>query len=185
MIATDVCIIICFPPGAGGNHLRNLIAVENLTDRVYVQTHSKSVHAASGSNFRLEDLHKSKIAHGHFGEIMSFQNEIRQIEPKRWILISTDSASDRKLLRERRDNLQIENLKSDQYLEGEQIFLYESFMYHYYFGTAFDDIMNISISELFTQDISPLLSRLSCWLGRQLDLPKCLIMHDLWYRKNF
>ena len=84
--------IVVFPPTAGGNHLRNLISLsrnysDNFDDLIYQQ--KNTVHAYPGRNLKKEQFtniligNNDHLLHGHFGEIMSYQHQIREIENKK------------------------------------------------------------------------------------------------------
>jgi hypothetical protein len=70
------------------------------------------------------------------------------------------------------------------YWDGEQVFLYEPFMYNYVFGTSFDNIMNISINEWFRPGISEILEKISSFTNTDMDLDLCLSLHEIWCRNN-
>ena len=129
-------VIIVFPPGAGGNHLKNLITGDISVANLY---HSRpTVHSRSGENFSADALLTNKITHGHFGEIMSHQSLLRSINNKKFIILSPDTLEDRELLYKRRLRLgsELSTPAPGDYFDGEQVFLYESFMYYYYFNTT-------------------------------------------------
>ena len=180
-------IFVVFPPGAGGNHLRNLID-KNLSHkellRVYQQT-SLSAHSKTGANFDSGKFLSEKISLGHFGEIMSHRTLIRKhVNHIKLIIISPETERDRQLLNQRRKKLGTEHHQVGAYFDGEQVFLYESFMYHYFFGIAMNNIMNVSISEWFQSDIENLLDRISYFLQIDLDKKLCSEIHALWCQKN-
>jgi hypothetical protein len=178
--------IIAFPPVSGGNHLKNII--KNIDHRLY--TGIKTVHQTPGQNMQQQQVELAlsrptdkHLLHGHFGEIMSYRNQICQIKSKKFIIICCDDADDNRLLNERRKKLNRCTL--DVYFDGEQIFLYESFMYHEYFDTPMEDIMNISISEWFTEDISAVLHRINYFLNNSIDIESAKKLHTVWYERNF
>lgn len=180
-------VIVAFPPAAGGNHLKNLIDDRAESDAVTkLYTKSQTAHSQPGCNFSEDNLINFGITHGHFGEILSHQSLLRSIEDKKFIIISPDTPRDRELLFQRRIMLggAYNHLLFGHYFDGEQVFLYEPFMYHYYFGTSFDNIMNISISEWFCQDITGVLNRISYFLNKPLDIEKCLELHRMWCESN-
>ena len=78
-------LIICFPPFAGGNHLKNILHLneDNFEDykQIYNRKEKKQqgVHVVENEpNLTREKYHKNKIVNGHFGEIMSIREDIRQ-----------------------------------------------------------------------------------------------------------
>ena len=177
-------VIICFPPNAGGNHLRNLLTVtkENINSYIPFYKGGKSVHSRAEPNLIEEDL-SDDLIYGHFGEIMSYQNEIRKFTNKKFIMISPDTYEDRKILSERVVG-EHNNLKLDSYHDHEQVFLYEPFMFHYYFGTKMKNIMNISVTELFNDDINPVIDRINYFISKDLARDQVNQLHKIWKSKN-
>jgi hypothetical protein len=180
--------IIAFPPASGGNHLKNIIA-SDISKLNYTRV---TVHQQPGDNLSTnqveaalinpDDLH---VLHGHFGEIMSYQNQIRDIKDKKFIIICNDNKNDHDLLSKRRKQLGYFTFIKGEYFEGEQVFLYEPFMYHHYFNIPMENIMNIPISEWFIEDISSVISKINYFLKINLDVDAVNKLHKTWYRNNF
>jgi hypothetical protein len=181
-------IIILFPPAGGGNHLKNIIA-SDISKLNYTET---TVHQVPGNNLQanqvetaLANPQATHILHGHFGEIMSYQNQIQDIKDKKFIIICNDNATDHDLLRRRRKQLGYLTFREGEYFEGEQVFLYEPFMYHHYFDEPMENIMNIPISEWFVEDISLVINKINYFLKINLDVVDVNKLHKTWYRNNF
>ena len=181
-------IIIPFPPGAGGNHLKNII-VNDISKLNYTKL---TVHQTPGNNLQASQVETAlanpqvaHVLHGHFGEIMSYQNQIRDIKDKKFIIICNDNLTDHKLLSKRRKQLGHTTSNHGDYFEGEQVFLYEPFMYHHYFNVPMENIMNIPISEWFIEDISSVIDRINYFLKINLDVVTVNKLHKIWYRNNF
>ena len=186
--------IVVFPPDAGGNHLRNLISFTNKYNNSAIDKSSynsqKTVHIYAGNNLKKEHFNNisdsgNHILHGHFGEIMSCQDQIRELKNKKFIIICVDNDKDRQLLSVRKMNSIYSPFEQQDYFFGEQIFLYEAFMYHYYFNVPMTDIMNISITEWFVKDISSVLERINYFLQIDIDISEALNLHKIWYENNF
>jgi hypothetical protein len=184
-------IIIAFPPGAGGNHLKNILTLEYKTALDLYNKFTTTFHTQPGMNLKeqscmdalsIPGLH---ILHGHFAEIMSYQKYIDQIQNKKFIILSPDTPNDRALLRARQKSLgqNQTSLSAEDYFDQEQVFLYEPFMYNRYFNTSMSQIMNISISEWFTDDIDPVIKRLNQFLEIDLDVNHVKRLHDIWLTK--
>lgn len=173
--------IICFPPYAGGNHIKNMIQVNNENFEKYIQLYTDKassrpgVHLHPGENLTKEKFYKNNIVHGHFGEVMSIRDDVQQTENKRWILISPDTYECRLILNKRHSKLEL-----DGYFDHEQVFLYEPHMYHTYFKSKMDDIMNISVYELFSNNINLVLDRIDFFLPFELDKDKARYLHKIW-----
>ena len=185
--------IILFPPMAGGNHLHNLISLshkyrDNFDNSIYQKN---TVHARPGNNLKKEQFtsiltsNTDHLLHGHFGEIMSFQNQIREITNKKFIIICVDNDEDRQLLKKRKITIDYSPFNTNDYFFGEQVFLYEPFMYHHYFDVPMTDIMNIPISEWFVKDITSVLARINYFLQIDIDIAEATNLHKIWYNNNF
>jgi hypothetical protein len=149
------------------------------------------VHAGTGSNLQYHQIEDSvqhqdqiHVLHGHFGEIMSFQQQVRDIVDKKFVIISPDTVEDRKLLNNRRRKLWHTNNIDGDYFDNEQVFLYEPFMYHWYFQIPMENIMNISISNWFTKDIDPVLDKLSYFLRTPINKEQVNNVHTTWIEAN-
>jgi hypothetical protein len=181
-------VIIPFPPGAGGNHLKNII-VSDLNKLIYF---GPTVHQQPGNNLQVSQVEAAlaspqnmHILHGHFGEIMSYQNQIRDIQDKKFIIICNDNSTDHQLLQQRQQQLGYFTLKTGEYFQGEQVFLYEPFMYHHYFNVPMKNIMNIPISEWFVEDITPVIDKINYFLKINLNVEAVNKLHKTWYGRNF
>jgi hypothetical protein len=153
-------------------------------DKIY-KSSSPTVHKQYGGNFFCADLTNLKIAIGHFGEIMSHRSLLTSLDNKKFIIISPDTIEDRVLLNQRSKHINMsEILDPVGYFGQEQVFLYEMFTYHYFFGTATENIMNISISEWFCLDIKKILNRIENFLNITIDIDTGLELHQLWLKKN-
>jgi hypothetical protein len=186
-------VFVVFPPGGGGNHLRNIIvSCYKDTDILTLYgTQTKTVHFFEpGNNLQYNQIENAvsnqdqiHVLHGHFGEVMSFQQQVRSIVDKKFIILSPDTPNDRKLLNERRKSIGYIN-QTDDYFDAEQVFLYEPFMYHWYFQVPMDNIMNISISEWFVTDIDSVLDRISYFLKLPMNKEQISNIHNIWVKVN-
>jgi hypothetical protein len=193
-------VLISFPPGAGGNHLRNLLMLDKIDiDKLYS---SRTVHNQPGHNFNIDQVYDSDgqfkdcIVLGHFGEVMSYREKIKTWPNRKFILISPETLADRELLYSRwkklgppyvafeSDDEARRRHNHNSYYDGEQVFLYEASMFRDCFATDMSNIMNIPISEWFTLDISLVLDRISKFLNTELDNEKCLALHKIWCHNN-
>ena len=184
--------IVVLPPAAGGNHLRNLISLSseynNNSFNTSIYHQHRTVHARPGSNLQKEQfdniIANSCLLHGHFGEIMSYQTQIRELTDKKFIIICTDTNEDRQLLISRKITSKYFPFYEQDYFFGEQVFLYEPFMYHHYFNVPMEAIMNIPITEWFVKDITPILKRINYFLQIDIDISKAEELHQIWYKNN-
>lgn len=196
--------IISFPVATGGNHLRNIISVgtdfttknpyaQSMLDQ-YTNNNIKFVHSQdvveSGYNFTSAKLQKSLmnpaencVLHGHFAEIMSHRDDIKRLIDKKFILISFETHRCREIWIKRSKKLK-KDIGDSQYFIGEQVFLYEAFMYYDLFKVNPANVMNIGISEWFASDILGVLQRIENFLDCRADLDLCMKLHEVWWSKN-
>lgn len=192
-------VIVSFPPAAGGNHLKNIISlgylknsnVENVYQSDSIVAHNSAWHASLGHNLVAEQVQLAAaqpndrhILHGHFGEILTYQNIIRSIADKKFVLISPDSPEQRAMLNRRRRQLEYPYFADGDYFDGEQVFLYEHTTYCHYFDMPSDAIMNVSVDELFNKDIRPVLDRINYFLSINIDYAQVAPLHQHWISKN-
>lgn len=186
-------VFIVFPPGAGGNHLKNIVVscYQNVDISLLYGNYKKTVHANIGLNLQYNQienavLHPNQVhvLHGHFGEVMSFQQQVRSLDNKKFIILSPDTPNDRQLLNARRRLLGYKDATVGDYFDGEQVFLYEPFMYHWYFQVPMENIMNISISEWFDKDINSVLDRISYFLQLPINKEQISNIHSVWVDAN-
>ena len=114
--------IISYIPGAGGNHLKNLMSTytgfansSELNVKVYNgQTQPPgTAHSVPGRNLHdqvvdrvLDSSDQHWLMLGHFGELALWRDKINSISNKTWILITINSQIDRNLLKTRTERLQ-------------------------------------------------------------------------------
>lgn len=199
--------IIAYPPGGGGNHLRNLCDLDGRFqdqwpwDWVREQWQGLAaydrplgppgeVHSLPGRNihqvFVEQITHHSSgdyLIQGHFGELAPYAREIRSWPGVRWLIVTMDHDQDRQLLRQRQQRLQYH----PYWLDEEQIFMYRSDMYVQYFGANPDQIYRLSVAQLWQQDlsVSGVLDVLQLAFDLVIDVGKARSLHEKWHALNF
>ena len=114
-------IIISYPPGAGGNHLKNILCLDrnfansgDLNLAVYDEPIQPpgTVHSRPGRNvheYIVNDIVNSPdqrwILHGHYGELAPHREKINSITEKTFVLISINRPRDQELLTRRQQRL--------------------------------------------------------------------------------
>lgn len=199
--------IIAYPPGGGGNHLRNLCDLDGRFQdqwpwdwvrqrRVGLQPYDQPpgqpgvVHSLPGRNIHevfvqevTDYLGGLYLLHGHFGELAPHAQAIRSWCGVRWLIVTMDDAEDRALLRQRQRRLGYH----PYWLDEEQIFLYRAEMYTHYFGATPEQIYQLPVRCLWQPDISR--SGVLSILGRAFDLSIrshiAQSLHTKWYNLNF
>ena len=199
-------VIIAYPPMAGGNHFKNLLCLEsnfaNSSDfnpEVYEHAHDPihewqpvgTVHSSGGRNVHkylfekiFAEPEKTWIIHGHFGELAPFRNELNLIDNKKYIIITIDTETDRKLLFERQERLGGTS-GHPYYLDEEQPYLYQPPMYSTYFTS--DNTLNTSIECAWNPDFarSKLINTWNEYLNINIDITRAQHYHTLWWESNF
>lgn len=199
--------IICYPPGGGGNHLKNLCGLDGRFQdqwpwpwvreqsvglRPYDQPPGPQgeVHSLPGRNIHevfikhiTEHPTGDYLIHGHFGELATYADCIRQWPQVRWLIQTIDQQIDRDRLRARQTRLQYH----PYWLDEEMIHLYRPDMYMRYFGAAPDQITGLSVSQVWHRDLlaSGVDQQLAMAFDVRLLQPRAQELHDRWCDLNF
>lgn len=198
--------IIAYPPGGGGNHVRNLCDLTGSFDdqwpwswvqeqRVglhpynFPPTQPGVVHSLPGRNIHnvfIEHIttHNSGnyLLQGHFGELAPYAKEIRAWSQVQWLVLTMDDPEDRRLLRQRQQRLGYH----PYWLDEEQIFLYRSEMYVQYFTAIAQNIRKLPVRDLWQRDItaSGLLITLQQAFNLVIDKEMAKTLHTKWCDLN-
>jgi hypothetical protein len=199
--------IIAYPPGGGGNHVRNLCDLDGrfqeqwpwvwvreqrvgLTPYHCPRGQPGEVHSLPGRNIHevfMTEISARPAGHyilqGHFGELAAHAAAIRSWNDTRWLLVTMDDEQDRCLLRQRQQRLQYH----PYWLDEEQIFLYRSEMYTHFFGAKPQHIHALPIQQLWQRDIvsSGALDSIQTALDIQIDPEMAQTLHGKWCDLNF
>lgn len=200
--------IIAYPPGAGGNHLKNIIELsgryqdqwpwpwvreQTVGLRPYddPQGPPGEVHSLPGRNIHrvfIEHIDANPggchLLHGHFGELAPYAASIRSWANTRWLVVSMDDDQDRTLLRQRQNRLEYHPYWEDE----EQIFLYQPDMYLHYFGATPGSISLLPIRYIWEADINRpngMLDILQSAFAVDIDRAHAQILHAKWRGLNF
>lgn len=199
--------IIAYPPGGGGNHLKNLIDLSGRfcdqwpwpwvrEQRVGLVPYDRpmgvpgEVHSLPGRNIHAvfvdhvsQHPHGHYLLHGHFGELASHADHIRTWPDVRWLVETMDEQQDRDLLRRRQHRLAYHPYWQDE----EQIFMYRPEMYRRYFGADLDRIFVLPVAWLWQRDIvaSGVLELLHAAFGTVIDQRTAQDLHFKWCDLNF
>lgn len=161
--------IIAYPPGGGGNHVRNLCDLDGRfhdqwpwswvqEQRVGLQPYDSpvgvpgEVHSLPGRNLHEVfvdhvSCHPDRdyLLHAHFGELAPHADRIAQWPHVKWLIMNMDHDQDRRLLRARQHRLQYHPYWQDE----EQIFLYQPRMYTQYFAADVNSICMMPLRWLW------------------------------------
>jgi hypothetical protein len=202
--------IVCYPPGGGGNHLKNIISLDarfhdqgpwiwakslDLHSEVYVEdtdAMTGTVHALRGRNihevfFDHMDLNPQGcyVLQGHFGELAKYLDRIKKLDAVSWILVTLDHEEDRRLLDQRQQRLGQNN--HPYWLEEEQPYLYQDLMCRSYFHALPDSILTIPLHEFWHLNLaeSNVIDRINEFLQTNIESQAAQALHDHWHRLNF
>lgn len=199
--------IIAYPPGGGGNHLRNLCDLDGRfqeqwpwnwvrEQRVGLAPYDNplgqpgEVHSLPGRNIHevfVEEITAHPTAdyliQGHFGELAPHAAAIRAWPNTRWLLVTMDSEQDRCLLRQRQQRLQYH----PYWLDEEQIFLYRAEMYTHFFSARPDRVHGVSVEQLWQRDIDSngVLDAIAQAFDIAVDATAAQVLHHKWCDLNF
>jgi hypothetical protein len=180
--------IISYPPGAGGNHLRNIISLSsqynNNNLRQLYERDSFNVHSSNLPSLTLENIKLQRLLYGHFAEILTYYTEIDQLPNKKFIVIAPETKNDRTLLNNRLTKIKRPEWRTSEYLSSEQFFLYNSDMYLKWFNILPDDIMIIPVSCWFNNDITDIVLHINNFLNIDIDTNRAQELHAIWFNKN-
>lgn len=196
--------IISYPPGAGGNHLKNLCWLDGRFDdqwpwpwidqqwvgtQVYEQPIGPvgTVHSLKGRNIHevfIDQItrHPGRdyILHGHFGELAPHADRIRTWSDVNWLVLTMDQPADRAILRERQRRLQ----HHPYWLDEEQIYLYRPYMYHHYFGAQ--SVTTLSLMDFWAADLgaSGVIPAIEQAFDLNIPLGPAQALHTKWRELN-
>ena len=199
--------IIAYPPGGGGNHLRNLCDLDGRfqeqwpwqwvrEQRVGLAPYDSpqgmpgEVHSLPGRNIHevfVEQVTAQPTAHyilqGHFGELAPHAAAIRSWPDTRWLLVTMDREQDRHLLRQRQQRLQYH----PYWLDEEQIFLYRAEMYTHFFAARPDRVHGVSVEQLWQRDVTEtgVLEVIAQAFDIAVDDTAARVLHHKWCELNF
>lgn len=199
--------IIAYPPGGGGNHLRNLCDLDGRfqeqwpwdwvrEQRVGLAPYDNpqgmpgEVHSLPGRNLHEVFVEQVSvrpaadyILQGHFGELAPHAAAIRSWPDTRWLLVTMDHDQDRHLLRQRQERLQYH----PYWLDEEQVFLYRADMYIHFFGAQPHRVHGVSVEQLWQRDItvSRVLDAIAQAFDITVDRTKAQWLHHKWCDFNF
>jgi len=193
-------VIVAYCPAAGGNHLRNILCLScnfvnsaefDLTIYDRADQTSGAVHGIDGRNIqeiylkRVQDNPKNCFAlAGHFGELAQYRESLLLVD-KKFIIISIDTAQDRRLLANRQ--LRMGQQNHPYWLDEEQPFLYRPSMYQSYFATTSSNILTISLSDLWhpTFNNGQVIECINDFLNINIDIVLAQALQEKWVRHNF
>lgn len=183
-------LFVIFPPGAGGNHLSNIIALSGrfYRDIDYGQYDNIKgpAHFAKIQNLEVtpEQVRamacQNNVLCSHLAQYLWQQDLVKEYLPNRKYII-VDLANAGRQVRER-INKSFFPYQHD-YMWEECSTLYSSKYFELLTGET--DYFYINVGLIVTPDIDPLLHRLRSDLGLHIDQTQATAIHQKWYNSNF
>lgn len=194
-------VFVVYPPGAGGNHVKNLMCLSGsfinsheLDVAVYDATNRApgEVWCVGGRN--LQDIFfqrirdnpgSSSVLTAHFGELVSHQQQFRLVPHIRLIILTINHGSGRRALEQRQQRLG-QNIHP-YWLDEELICCYQSIMYEKYFGIPAHHSIEIDVADFWKTDaLSHLvLDPIEQFLSIEIPREPALLLHSKWVDHNF
>jgi hypothetical protein len=189
-------VIIAYPPGGGGNHLKNILCLDksfansNDLDINKYTSGEREVHSTTGRNMQeyrireAETAAQDYILHGHFGELAPWRSRINAIKDKKWIIVNIDSIRDRHLLNIRQHRLG--QWGHEYYLNEEQPYLYQTEFYQSYFTSTVNAVYTISVNDLWNPNFeqSKIVQQLNVFLNKNIGQNQAQFLHNYWHNNN-
>jgi hypothetical protein len=192
-------IIISYPPGAGGNHLKNILCLDrnfansgDLNLAVYDEPIQPpgTVHSRPGRNvheYIVNDIVNSPdqrwILHGHYGELAPHREKINSITEKTFVLISINRPRDQELLTRRQQRLGYGH--HPYWNQEEQPYLYQPQMYTTWFTG--DRIVDVGLYDFWSPNYiaTGFVDWLNSVLNTEIDVEAAQNLHTKWWQQNF
>ena len=195
-------VLIAYPPSAGGNHLKNILCLDNSfansidlnIKKVYYENQGAKigeVQSIPGRNVHehfidqvCQDIDSDYVLQCHFGEIANYRDRIFDLE-KKLILLTIDDFTDRIIL-EKRQNRLGQHIHP-YWLEEELLFLYQPEMYVRYFGISKNNIMSLPVHHFWKSDLEThsIIDRVNQFLNKQIPKKQAQDLHDRWQEINY
>lgn len=197
-------IIVMYVPGAGGNHVKNLLCAspavanrheldENFYDRWDPANHAPGeVNCVGGRNIQtcfLERMHQSPeltwVLPAHFGELAQHRSQLPDLADFRVILITILHEDSRLRLMGRQTRLG--QHIHPYWLDEEIVYLYHPDMMQHYFGFGSDRIFVMEMQDFWQRDWidSPQFQDLGSFLHIPIPRDHCHRLHTKWWDLNF
>lgn len=192
-------IIILFPPGFGGNSLRNLLGLyTGIFSKEYIEDEYKNltVHALNNKNLQSDGLKeyfsfcfskkiKTFFLCGHLGEYLQLKSFFNFLPNKKIIIFNWDNNSIEKMSY-RMYKLNYNYLIDSLWIRREQSILYEQSNIAALLGIDLKSIITINLKDFLKMDVIPLLDFITVQnnLPRSYNVELCNKLHNEWLKNN-
>lgn len=190
-------IVINYVPGAGGNHLKNLLCLsdkianyKDLNLAVYdiVQEAAGTVHSSPDRNVSeerltaiLSDTQGLYVMCGHFGELARYRSLLLSMQKTVFLTITFDQAHEQQWLKDR--NQRLDQHVHPYWFYEEQPFLYQKEMCVDYWHA--DSVLEIPLVSFWDPDATNFVRTINDFLALDLCLDRVQPFHTKWWHMNF
>jgi hypothetical protein len=191
-------VVVVYPPGAGGNHLKNLLCLSgqfansNELDPAVYDAKDRArgeVWCVGGRNLQpvfFDRMHQDPdgqwILTAHFGEMMQRRQDLARISDIRLIIMNIQNAAVRQRLQQRQTRLG--QTLHPYWLDEELIWCYQRDIYARCFDIAAHRCLEIPLQDLWQPGLG-VLSQIERWLGIDVPRSSAQTLHDKWMHANF
>ena len=192
---------IVYMPGAGGNHLKNLLCLSpdfanhtELDVSVYDDTSRPpgEVWCVGGRN--LQDIFFKRIFDNpgersvliaHFGELAQNRDKFLLVPDRRCVVVTMNNPAYRSVLDQRQ--LRLGQAIHPYWLDEELLWCYRSDMMLRYFGVQAQDCLEIDLADFWHTDMihNGTLDRICDFVGTAVPKSAALELHHKWIKANF
>jgi len=193
--------LVVYIPGAGGNHLKNLLCLSNsyancsdLDPTVYTQTDSNrppgEVWCVGGRNLQeiffermLDCPDRSWVLAAHVGEMFEYQSQLSAIDHKQIVVVTLDYEPALRQLDQRQTRLG--QCIHPYWLDEELTWIYRPETLQKIFNQTNDQYYCLSLKNFWSADfIQQEFAKLTAWLNVDLDFATADQYHRLWCIAN-
>jgi hypothetical protein len=195
---------VVYPPGAGGNHLKNLLCLtrqyhnsDELDPTVYDLNDPENrppgeVWCVGGRNLQdrwfdiwRQDPSAKLVLPAHFGELWQKRQKFCDVPNKRLVILGINSTESRRALESRHQRLG--QTIHPYWLDEELPWLYQAHMYDTLFGISAEHCVEIDLLEFWHQDMNDngTLAKIEQLLDVQIPRHASRLLHQKWVKHNF
>lgn len=183
-------LFVIFPPGAGGNHLANIIALSGQFNRAIDYSQYDNIkgpaHFSKIQNLEItsEEMQsistQNNVLCSHLAQYLWCQDLVKEHLPNRkYIIVDLNNAGTQVRKRMNKSFFPYQH----DYMWEESSTLYSSKYFNLLTGET--DYFYVNVGMIATPDIIPLLTYLNTDLGLSINQDSVTKIHQKWYNSNF
>ena len=183
-----------FVPGSGGNHVSNILSLglgNTALNDFYKNNSTMYFHSTEylfhtqqqvrESMIRLKSAKLPVSLCGHFAELVTLYDELSKFGKIKIIVCDLPTDNSFCWARIRAVNYWIH----DSLVYSEQRLLYSSSIIKKLFNLTDDDVVDLSIEQIYQKDISNTINYLNYMTGLSIPVEQGQQLHDIWLNKNY